>query len=63
MVTSSETPITRHDDDQRALATIPGILPADLIPSEGSGSRVELDIDALIARFTPVEVTLTPGIR
>lgn len=57
------TPVTRHNDDETASVTIPGILPADLIPSEGSGSRVELDIDALIARFAPVEVTITPGIR
>lgn len=58
----AETPVTPYDDgsnsryshDDGNKVSIPDILPGDLVSSGYSRAKIELDVDALIARFTPI---------
>lgn len=67
----AETPVTTHDDgrypwssaDEGHTVSIPAILPDDLVSSGYSGPKLELNINALIARFTPIRVSKTPRLR
>jgi hypothetical protein len=58
------TPVTSHDDgcfpwrsqEEETRVSIPDVLPDDLVSSGYSGAKIELDIDELVARFTPILV-------
>lgn len=62
------TPVTPYDDgrylwhssEDRRKVSIPGILPEDLVSSGYSGAKIDLDIDALITRFTSIQVSKAP---
>jgi hypothetical protein len=67
----AETPVTPEDDghypwqssDGARKVSIPDILPDDLVSSGYSGAKIDLDVDTLIERFTPIQVSRTPSLR
>lgn len=63
------TPVTPRDDGNPWSAydgekiSIPDTLPDDLVSSSYSGAKLELDIDAMVARFAPIQVAKTLTMR
>ncbi|MCV9963884.1 hypothetical protein OIU34_18570 [Pararhizobium sp. BT-229] len=65
------TPVTPQDDGRNPWhssedgrkVSIPDILPDDLVSSGYSGAKIDLDMDDLVARFTPIQVSKTLTMR